>query len=332
MLPELQQYLNSLRANLRLDPHSEHQILCEIYTHLEERIQELRESGLTQEEAVKKATERFGRPRTLAREIYEAHIGGSWLDAFMAGSPHLVVALLFATQAWSNLWWLSLSIVSFIIATLHGWWRGKPAWFYPWLGYSLLMPLAACLSSLFLIARMVSGVVFGGTPSLGPWVWVAIFVYVPFSLWLLSYAVKRVVRRDWLYVSLMSLPLPVIVTWLITLQSSGRLFSQNSFGAHEADLATASMFLFLALAVAIFIRLTQRALRIGVLLFVIPILLIMLSPRLEGGPDFWGISALALLSIALLLSPILLELAIGRGDNDANSWSESWLEQVPRRG
>lgn len=46
MTTELSQYLDSVRANLRLDLSTEREILRELETHIEDELQELKESGI----------------------------------------------------------------------------------------------------------------------------------------------------------------------------------------------------------------------------------------------------------------------------------------------
>lgn len=49
--PELKGYLEGLRHRLRLNPLSQREILRELYTHIEDRTQELCQAGLSQAEA-----------------------------------------------------------------------------------------------------------------------------------------------------------------------------------------------------------------------------------------------------------------------------------------
>jgi len=47
----LSHYLDSVRENLRLDRSSEREVIQELETHIEDELQELKEAGLSEEEA-----------------------------------------------------------------------------------------------------------------------------------------------------------------------------------------------------------------------------------------------------------------------------------------
>ena len=51
MTTVLSHYLDSVRYNLRLDFSSEKEILHELQAHIEDKLQELKETGLSEEEA-----------------------------------------------------------------------------------------------------------------------------------------------------------------------------------------------------------------------------------------------------------------------------------------
>ena len=51
MIAVLNQYLDSIRENLRLDVNSEEEVIDELQAHIEDEYQEMREAGLSEEEA-----------------------------------------------------------------------------------------------------------------------------------------------------------------------------------------------------------------------------------------------------------------------------------------
>ncbi len=53
MTQEISQYLESIRTNARLDRSDEPAVMSELEAHIEDKINELTESGLSHEEAVK---------------------------------------------------------------------------------------------------------------------------------------------------------------------------------------------------------------------------------------------------------------------------------------
>ncbi|HJX70212.1 MAG TPA: permease prefix domain 1-containing protein, partial [Dehalococcoidia bacterium] len=94
MSTELKHYLDNIKANLELDPSLEKEVLRELYTHLEEKIAELKETGLSDEEADKAAVEHFGLPKAVAGGLNQVHNSSNWSQAIVAALPHLLLALL----------------------------------------------------------------------------------------------------------------------------------------------------------------------------------------------------------------------------------------------
>ena len=92
MSTELRGYLENIRAQLRLAPSSEKEILGEIYTHFEERVIELREAGLSEEEAVEEAARCFGSAKAIAGEMNRVHTKSNWAQAIIAAVPHFLFA------------------------------------------------------------------------------------------------------------------------------------------------------------------------------------------------------------------------------------------------
>jgi hypothetical protein len=305
-MPEFRQYLREVKGRLRLDPASERDIVRELYAHLEEETEELCQAGFTPEEAAKAATEHLGSVEALAREMHQVHSRGSWWQAFLAALPHLLIALVFALRLWHDWQWLVAILVSIVAVAIYMWRRGKPTWLCPWLGYCLLLLLLLAL-------------VFGHTlPT--PALWPVFLIYIPLALWLLTSIVFRVVRRDWLLTSLMMLPLPAALSWLLTLEKEGLVTEQ---GLNSISFKMALTFICLGVAAAIFIRLSKRRHKVVFLLLSTVILLSFVLPI--NGAAF---IALALPFTALLLLPELLERKIGHGEKD-DSWEQSLFGQAP---
>lgn len=78
MTPAIAHYLDSVRGSLRLEPSDEKEVLSELETHIEDKLQELREAGLSDEEATKTCVEVLGSAETVASQIYGAHTQGTW--------------------------------------------------------------------------------------------------------------------------------------------------------------------------------------------------------------------------------------------------------------
>lgn len=296
-------YTDSLKDHLRLDTTIENNVVREIRTHIEDKKHELIESGLSEKEAAVAATHLMGSPELVARQIYEVYSQGSWLQAIFAALPHLLVAAFFALHWWQSTFWLIGILAVVVVTVIYGWLHGKPAWLFPWLGYCLLPVIAVGILLVYLP---------------GGWAWLAASAYVPLALLIVFSVTKKITRKDWVFASLMLLPVPIMFGWILALWILA-LEGNNGFLSYEqlyefAPLIALS-FAVLALTVATFIRVRQRWLKVGVLLTLeILVLAIMaLSGKSSINPGGW--LGLVLLSVTLLLGPALLERKIRQANH-----------------
>lgn len=298
MTTTLSQYLDSIRDNLRLDLVSEREVISELQTHIEDELEEMRQAGLSEEEAADTCIELLGSAKLVARHIYEAHSQGTWKQALLASMPHLLFASLFALNWWRGIGWLVITLGLILGIAIYGWWWGRPVWLFPWLGYSLLPVVVAGLLLLYLPKG---------------WSWLAIPIYIPLALWLVCSVAIQTIKRDWLYGALMLLPLPIILGWFLAVEQEGEFlelsFERIQYFAPWIGLS----FLALAATAAAFIRLRQRGLKVALLFISGFLILIMVARYAEGRLGLLAFSILSLIMLGLLLSPALLERRIRFG-------------------
>lgn len=289
MTGKLDSYLEDIKHNLRLDPASEQEIISELETHAEERLLEMKEAGLSDDEAAEECLGLLGSARLVARQIYEAHSQGTWRQALLAALPHFFFAMSCVLKWW-NIGWLPVALGAAIGTAIYGWCHGKPNWLFPWLGYSLLPVVIAGLLLLYL-------------PS--GWAWVTILLYVPLVLLLLSYIAIRVISSDWLYSTLMLLPIPSLVGWFVAAKMEDKLDGFNLKQFNEFAPWIGLSFLVLAVTATIFIRIRQRRLKLMVLS--VSGVLTLLIVTFAGTLEFPTMLALFLLTFAFLLVPAFLD-------------------------
>lgn len=298
MIAVLSHYLDSVRDNLRLSPSSERDVIGELETHIEDRLEELRAAGLSEEDAANTCIRLLGSARLVARQIYEAHSQGTWRQALLASMPHLIFGMLFALN-WYRGIAAVLGVLALILAmAVYGWWRGKPAWLFPWLGYCLLPVLAGGLL-LLLLPR--------------GWSWVAILLYIPLVLWLFYAVTVRAIRRDWLYSSLMLLPVPTIIGWFLVVEPVRDYQGPWIERVYDVGPWIGLSFLALGVTAATFIRLRQRWLRISVLVLSGVMTLTIIAYYAEGRLSLPAFLVLIVVTLNLLLSPALVERRLRRG-------------------
>ncbi|UCD21808.1 MAG: hypothetical protein JSW22_07215 [Chloroflexota bacterium] len=274
MMSSISHYLNRFKDCLHIDQTIRDGVAEELYTHLEEKTQELEENGLSREEAGKIAVQSLGSPELIAQQIYETHAQGSWKEALFSASPHLLVALLFTSYYWQNIIYASIILASTVGIAIYGWHRGKPIWLFPWLGY-YLMPV------------VITGILLLSLPQ--GWGWIAALIYIPLALFVFIHIVRQTARRDWLYASLMLAPMLVTFTWFSSLGTGNELLASDWVARLQTNaLWIVISFIALAGATIAFIRLKAR--RYKILSLLIPPLIILLSVTLasRGNINSWG--------------------------------------------
>ena len=292
MTTVLSHYLDSVRENLRLDRFLEREVIHELETHIEDELQELKKAGLSEEEAANTCVKLLGSAKAVARQIYEAHSQGTWRQALLAAMPHLLFGLLFALNWWRGIAWLLGMLVLVLGMAVYGWWRGKPAWLFPWLSCSLVPVGVAGLLLLYLPEG---------------WSWVAILLYIPLALWLLYSITVQTIKRDWLYSSLMLLPLPTIIGWFLAVEPVDKFPEYWLQRIQDFAPWIGLSFLALAVAVATFIRLRKRWLKVAVLVMSGLITLTMVAYYTDGRLSVPAFLILIVVMLILLLSPALVE-------------------------
>jgi len=291
MASAVSQYLDSVRDSLQLDPLAEGEIIKELETHIEDRLDELKGSGLSEDEAADTCVRLLGSAKQLARQIYEAHSQGTWQQTLLASMPHFLFALMFALNWWQGIGWLLVVLPLIVGVAIYGWFHGKPAWLFPWLGYSVVPVVASGLLLLWIPKA---------------WSWLAIFFYIPLALWLLCSIAVQTIKKDWLYSSLMLLPVPTIAAWILVVEPEGRFPGYSVQHIYELAPWIGLSFLALAVSVGTFIRLRQRWLKQAVLFLSGVLTLVIVVYYTDGKLSLTAFSFLVLIMLGLFLVPALL--------------------------
>ena len=311
MLTEAKKCLDKARAHLKLDPSSEKEILCELYTHFEDRAEELEASGLSEEEAVRVAAREFGSLKTVAGELTEVHSKDNWPQALMAALPHIFFSLLFALHQWSNIGWLAVIVLSVIGVVVYGWRHNRPTWFFTWLGYALIPLLVV---GLIILDQALNS---GAFPA-SWWLWLAVLAYFAGVGVLCAIILVQILKRDWLLGSLTILPFLAVIGWFVTAQWREELLQDGGGALYGLEPWMAMSFLTLAGIVILFTQLKKRWVKLGLLLIAGLIILTMMVLASRGSIGLFNIAALAVVGLITLLGPAILERRI------AHRRTEEW--------
>ena len=307
MATERSSYLGTLGRELRLDARRKREIVRELHTHVEDLTEDLQAQGLSPQEALNQAVQKLGNPAEIARGMYSVHSTGSWKEVLLATLPHLLLASIFALHLWSNVFWVVVALVTASAVAILAWRAGRPKWGYSWLGYALAAPMIAWMLALASLGYGTWMFVTHGTLPLGLPLYIGIALYIPFSLWAAFRIASRVVRQDWLMVSLMALPLPFLASWFFFLHWRNGLLTTNTQDIQKADADTALVFLALAMTTALFLKVGRRALRIALVVVTTPVLLAIATLAYQRDPNSLPVILATFGTAAFLVSPVFLE-------------------------
>jgi hypothetical protein len=299
--------LRLLEQNLHMAPAKRVEILSELQNHVDDRIQEFQSNGLSPAEAQERAVLEIGDPSQLAGAYYNVHETGSWRDVAMATIPHLALAAIFAFHLWTELLWVVVAISAATFIAGVAWRKGAPQWAFPWLGYALAAPMLSWSLAMVAIAYGGWMLLTGGDIPLGVPLYIGIVLYIPLSMVLVIRIVRKAVRHDWLMVSLAALPLPFFATWMFMLHWRQGALTPNKARALEYDADTAIVFLALAITTAMYLKVGRRLWRIGLLILSAPVMVAMAAIAYQASPHTFPTIAAIGLTVALLLSPVLLD-------------------------
>ena len=309
---ELQRYLHALTKKLRLDPRTNREIALELQGHLEEKIEELEEEGLTYGEALSRALGELGQPDVIARDMYSVHSRGSWRDILLAALPHLLLASLFALHLWTRYVLVAVLLIGVTFVTLRGWKTGRPKWTYSWLGYSMAAPALSWLMALIALGYGTwKYVTTGALPFSFP-IYLLLIAYIPFSLWIMANVVMRVVRQDWLLASLTALPFPFLTSWMLFLNWQGGLWAGDTPEVRATDTDRALVFLALAVTTGVFLKVGQRLVKIGLLTASTIVLVVFTTVAVPLSFGLVSVILITLASVAFLLSPAIIQSRLDR--------------------
>jgi hypothetical protein len=310
MTQELSQYLESIRSNARLDRTDEPAVMSELEAHIEDKVHELTESGLSEEEAVRTCIWQMGSYKAVARQMYEAYSQGSWKQVLMAAMPHFVFGLLFMLNWWHYPQWTTIILILTLGIAVYGWGHGKPTWVFTWLGYSLLPAIAAGILLLYLPTS---------------WSFLGIIVYFPLAAWWIFRIVVQTTKKDWLLSTMMLLPLPIIVGWYLAICPTGKITNDSLEKVNTYAPWIGMSFMMLAFTIGTFLRLRQRWLRISLLavsgLLTLTVAVFMATGLLDNARFFWLVMGMW----GIVLVPPLLErqLKTGRLFNRKHGYIET---------
>jgi hypothetical protein len=134
-----------------------------------------------------------------------------------------------------------------------------------------------------------------------------LFIYFPVAMWWLFRLIIQTTKRDWLFSSLMLLPLPIIIGWFLAVSPDGKFNAASLQRLHYFAPWVGLSFIALALTIAVFLRIRQRSLRIGLLALSGLLTLTLVVYYTTGRLNTFTFLGLVLVFWGVLLVPPVLE-------------------------
>jgi len=254
--------------------------------------------------------------------MYEAYSRGSWTETLISCQPHLIIAALFATHVWRSPVLLGAAFAAIVIIALLGLRNGSSPWLYSWVGYAVLPLLLLSYFSLDPVAQAFTFLFKGhGTP-IPPLRLLVVVGLLAVTVWLVSATAVSVARRDWILLSLMLLPLPVLGLWLINMSQSMGSITQALQSIETRfsrwDGVMADFFLTLGATTAFFVRARQRVIKVGAVIAFGIIGSAFAARNIWGDLGFVRLFAIVIGLLLILTVPLLLQSMLGH-EQDAKT-------------
>lgn len=302
-------YLSDVARHLHLAPTDQDHILTEIRDHIEDSARELMDEGLPSDAAISYAIDGLGRPQSLAEQMYTVHTQGSWYHTALAVLPHICLSVLFAFGLWATPGWLVILLGASVVISALGWKKGRPNWTHPWLGYTLIAPIVSWGLAMTAVGYGAWEVITQGTLPLGSGIYLASFVYIAISLWVVIRILSKVAQHDWVMASVTVLPIPFLVYWFVFFYQEQLLIAtQAGRPIQGVETSAAIVFLILAATTALFFRISRRVARVGLLAISAPSTFVLAWLSYQRGPGYMAIFVVSAVTLAIVLAPALYDL------------------------
>lgn len=305
MSSDIHGYLASLRAHLRLDDNIESDLVRELAAHVEDRTAALVATGLAPERAQRSAIDALGRPQTLAHLLRQAHYVTPWLEVAFGAAAFALMAMMIGAGLWQQPLASAGGGGMIVGVALYGLWLGRPAWFYPWAGSALTIPLVLGYAAFELLHRELPRAFDGTVTATGLAGIAGAALYFPVGLIVVAAAILVAVRRDWLDASVLLSPLPCAFVWVVDIHRAGGITSSAAAGS-SASAIVAGTYLCMALVIAVFLRTRVRSVKVSTLIGAAVALLAGSTIIMDPSGDLVMLTGRAALLVAFLLSPALV--------------------------
>lgn len=312
-LVDFENYLLVLKERLGGQAEEAQEIIAELETHLRDKAFDLEAQGVESGAARSLAMMHLGDPADICRRMRQVYGYANWQDIVLVVCPHLIMASLFLFELCCNYFVVAVVLAGMTLVSWMNWRSGHPSkWSYSWLGYAVAAPSLAFLISLHGVGYGAWLLITGqGLPVFDP-ILILLIGCSPLAVWNVAKISHEMVKRDWLWVTFASLPLPVLGSWVLFFHSHEVYLGVHLEMLGQMDYTHIGIFVALGLISAFYMKVGRRAMRVSVLLCSAVALGYISSVSMPAGLNVSNMAMVFAAYSALFAAPVLWKALMNR--------------------
>ena len=310
---DFERYLAALKERLGVSPAESKEILEEFEGHLNDKASDLEAQGMDSDSAKSMAVKHMGDPSDISRRMRLVYGYADWQDILLATFPHLMIAGLFVFELCCNYFVIATMLAFITGVTFANWRQGSPSkWSYTWIGYAIAAPSISLLVSFHAVVYGGWALLNGrGLPIFDPMV-ILLIGCAPFAMYYVLKCAHEMVKKDWLWISFATLPLPIFGAWVLVFHSYEVYMGVHLEMLGQRDISQIAAFVVLALMTALYLKVGKRWFKLALLLVGAATLGLMTSITLPAGFHLPNVAMILTAYVALFTAPVLWKTVIQR--------------------
>lgn len=310
---DFESYLAALKERLGIAPAEAQEVIDELECHLLDKASDLESQGVSQDEAHALAVRHLGDPEEISRRMRLVYGYAAWRDILLAVAPHLMMASLFLANVCCNYFLIALFLGIVTCVSWMNWRHGNPSkWSYSWLGYAVSAPAVSLIITVHAVGYGAWTLVDQSDLLVFDPKVILLIGCAPFAMYYVLKVAHEMVKRDWLWVSFATLPLPIFGSWALFVHSYEIYRGVHIEMLGPRDYSYIGIFLALALTTVLYLKLGRRVYKATLLAMGAAALGIMTAINLPVGFQLPNVAMMFLAYAALFTIPGLWKAVINR--------------------
>lgn len=313
VLGDFETYLATLKERLGLRQAEAQNFIDEVETHLHDKASDLQSQGIDFESARTLAVKHMGDPSDISRRMRLVYGCAEWHEILLAACPHLMIASLFLFGMCCNYFIIAAMLATIGSVAWLNWRNGNPSkWSYTWIGYAIAAPVFGALVALQATGYGAWMLLNGrNVPVFDPMV-ILLIGSAPFAMVYVVKLAHEMVKRDWLWLSLSALPLPILGSWVLFFHSNELYMGVHLEMLGQMDYTHLGVFVAMSVTTALYLKLGKRLLKVSLLLVSATALATVTSAAMPVGLHLPNLVMMFSAYLALFAAPVLWKALIDR--------------------